>query len=212
MASIRSGRSAEALEPLFDTTIIHNFALMDCAHLLFDLCGGRILLVHGIVGLEDGDEQEVERLRASFMRRGIEAVGGSLEQSRYLAAAGHIDRLLAARGDRLQVHVLGELETREAVALQTPDPDRRRRFGLKARQLGAGESACIAAAIHLGRPLATDDDDARKTYLGLGGGAHYWTRDLVKIAVDRGLLTESEAKREYEALIARYRFFGIPWD
>ena len=60
--------------------------------------------------------------------------------------------------------------------------------------------------------MATDDDDARKTYLGLGGVAHYWTRDLVKIAVDRGLLTESEAKREYEALIARYRFFGIPWD
>lgn len=185
---------------------------MDCAHLLFDLCGGQILLVHGIVGLEDGDEQEVERLRTSFMRRGIEAVGGSLEQSRYLAAAGHIDSLLAARGDRLQVHVLSEVETREAVTLQTPDPDRRREFGLKAQQLGAGESACIAAAIHLGLPLASDDDDARKTYLGLGGVAHYWTRDLVKIAVGRGLLTESEAKREYEALIARYRFFGIPWD
>ena len=185
---------------------------MDCAQLLFDLCGGRILLAHGIVGLEDGDEQEVERLRTSFMRRGIEAVGGSPEQGRYIAAAGHVDRLLAARGDGLHVHVLSELEFRQAVELQIPDPDRRRRFGLKALQLGDGESACIAAAIHLGLPLATDDDDARKTYLGLGGVAHYWTRDLVKIAVERGLLTESEAKREYEALIARYRFFGIPWD
>jgi hypothetical protein len=197
---------------LLDTTIIHNFSLMDCAKVLLDLCGGRITLVHGVVGLDDDDDQEVERLRASFMRRAMESVGGSLEQSRYVAAATNIDSLLANRGDKLHVHVLTQGETRDAVRLQTPDRNRKLQLNLKALQLGAGESACIAAAIHLRLPLATDDDDARKTYLGEGGIGHFWTRDLVKIAVGRGLLNEHEAKREYEALTSRYRFFGVPWD
>ena len=212
MTSLSTRPPSGAEGALLDTSIIHNFALMDCAEVLLDLCGGRIMLAHGIVGLDDEDEQEIEKLRSSFMRRGIDSGGGSREQSRYLAAAGHIDRLLSARGDRLQVHVLNEDEVRQALELQTPDSARKAAFGLKALQLGAGESACIAAGIYLRHPLATDDDDARKTYLGLGGVAHFWTRDLVKMAVERGLLAEAEAKREYEALITRYRFFGIPWD
>lgn len=53
-----------------------------------------------------------------------------------------------------------------------------------------------------------DDEDARIAYQSQEGRECLTTLDLARLGVERGLLSQDQARTEYEKLRSVYRFFG----
>lgn len=197
---------------LVDASVARNFAVLDWSDHLAGACGGVVRVAHGVLGLDEGDSGELEGIRASIEREGRMHRAGSPESSLAASALVGLERLIARRGADVEVVQPSGEELALAVRLQ--DPRERgwlRSLGVRARRLDAGEAVTIAIATEREEEFGSDDDDGRKAYLGLGGGKHWWTLDLIQRAVDLSLLPEDVAREGYRLLCERYRFWGKPW-
>jgi predicted nucleic acid-binding protein len=198
---------------LVDTSVARNFGVLDWSDHLVALCGGVIRVAHGVLGLEQSESGELDGIRASIERETRTYRTGSPESSLASAALVGIERLIARRGQDLEVVQPTEEELALAVRLQdSRQSNWLRSLGVRARRLDAGEAVSIAIAVHREQELGSDDSDGRRAYLGLGGTQHWWTLDLVQKAVALDLLPEDVARGGYSALRERHRFWGERWE
>ncbi len=82
---------------------------------------------------------------------------------------------------------------------------------MRARRLDAGEAVSLAICVSRNEAFGCDDKDARIAYQSLEGRECLTTLDLARLGVERGLLSQDQARTEYEKLRSVYRFFGPPW-
>jgi predicted nucleic acid-binding protein len=110
------------------------------------------------------------------------------------------------------VVVPSQEELRLAIRLQAREErEWRTTLGMRARRLDTGEAVSLAICISRNESFGCDDEDARIAYQALGGRECRSTLELARLAVERGLLRESEARAGYEKLRGEFRFFGPPW-
>jgi hypothetical protein len=198
---------------LVDTSVARNFGVLDWSDHLVAVCGGAIRVAHGVLGLEEDESGELDRIRASIERETRTYRTGSPESSRATAALVGIERLIARRGQDLEVVQPTEEELALALRLQdSRQGDWLKGLGVRARRLDAGEAVSIAIAVRREQQLGSDDGDGRRAYLGLGGTQHWWTLDLIQRAVALDRLPEDVAREGYSALRELHRFWGEPWD
>lgn len=196
--------------------MLRNFGVLGWGEHLVALAEGELLVAHGVMGLDDDELGEVERIRAAIDRRAQEELGSGIG-SQALAAADGLARLLALRSRGVKVSTLNEKERRLAVRLQSRESaDRAWRqsdLGLRARRLDLGESVSIAIAVARDLPFACDDSDGQRAYRALAAGEPFQTLDLVKLAAERSLLSRHDAYMGYTELVESdlHRFGGSSW-
>jgi hypothetical protein len=196
---------------LVDATVARNFAIIDWTDHLVRLCGGTILVAHGILGVGVDEPGELDGILNAFEREARQAPGSPVS-SRAAAAVVGLEDFISRRGSDVQVLVPTAEELALAARLQ--DPAERawlRTLGVHVRRLDSGEAVSVAIATERGAPFATDDEAGRAAYAGMGGTHHAWTLDLARLAVERGMVPEAEARSRYEELCRYYRFWGAPW-
>lgn len=197
---------------LVDTSVARNFAIVGWADALVALGQGRIRVAHGILGLAQDEPGELDRARDFFDRQTRAYPVGSAEYTRALVAARELDGLIARRSIQVEVVLPTPAELELAVRLQASEERAwRKSLGMRARRLDAGEALSVAICVSRNEAFGCDDEDACIAYRALGWGECLSTLNLVQRAVQRGLLPEGEARREYDKLRGTYRFFGPPW-
>lgn len=197
---------------IVDTSVARNFAIAGWADHLRDLCGGRILVAHGVLGMDPEEPGELDRALAFFERETQRYPAGSAELARAVTAELALAGLIARRSMDLEVLLPSVDELSMAIRLQDPAlREWRRGLGMKARRLDSGEAVSVAMAVHRNLTLGCDDRDDRAAFHALGGSRCFTTLELAQLAVSRGLLSEAEARRGYERLRTEFRFFGPDW-
>lgn len=195
-----------------DTSVVRNFAIAGWADHLRDLGGGVIRVAHGVLGVGPEEPGELDRAREFFERQMTRHPSGSPDYMRALVAESGLSQLIARRPVDLEVVVPNREELQTAIRLQDPDARAwRRGLGMKSRRLDTGEAVSVAIAVARGEPLACDDEDGQIAYRALGGCECLSTLDLVKRAVQAGLVGHNEARAGYERLRTEFRFFGPAW-
>jgi Zn-dependent peptidase ImmA (M78 family) len=212
-ASCKHGTSAPPTSSLLhDTSVARNFAVLGWTDHLVQLGGGTLRVVEGVLGIDSDDPGELEGARDFFQDSFERAQSGSPQQTAALNAVTGLDELIARRS--AEVEVITPSSEQLALAVRLTDPGERvwrDGLGIRARRLDAGEAATIAVALDESEDFASDDDDARIAYTGLGGARHVWTRDLMGEAVENKLLSAQEAESGYERLRSDYSFRGPAW-
>jgi predicted nucleic acid-binding protein len=198
---------------LVDTSVARNLAILDWREELRALGGGLIRVAQGVLGVGSEEPGELDGARDFFERETRRHAAGSPEYTRGLVAVMGLEALIASRSSHVEVVVPSPPELNMAIRLQDPEErEWRSSLGMKARRLDAGEAVSVAVAASRGETLGCDDDDGQIAYGALGGRECRSTLDLVKLAVEEGLLPEDEARDGYEKLRREYRFFGPPWE
>jgi predicted nucleic acid-binding protein len=197
---------------LVDTSVARNFAIAGWIDQLSSLGDDVIQLAQGVLGVDAGEPGELDRAKAFFERQTRTNPNGSPEYTRGLLAAMRLDELISRRDEDLEVVVPTPAELDVAIRLQDPDQRAwRQGMGMRARRLDAGEAVSVAIAVSRDDGLGCDEEDGGVAYAALGGVECLSTLDLVRRAVERGLLSESEAQEGYETLRTAYRFFAPGW-
>jgi predicted nucleic acid-binding protein len=197
---------------LADTSVARNFAIAGWTQVLVALSHGKCRVAHGVLGIGPDEIGELDRARDFFERQTRIYPVGSAEYTYALVAVVQLENLISARSTNLEVVSPTDGELALAIRLQaTEERAWRRSLGMRARRLDAGEAVSLAICVSRDEEFGCDDEDARIAYQALRGRASYSTLDLVKTAVQNGLLARDEAMTEYEKLRRAYRFFGPPW-
>jgi predicted nucleic acid-binding protein len=197
---------------LVDTSVARNFAIADWREELRSLGGGVIRVAQGVLGVGPEEPGELDGARDFFERETRRHAAGSPEYTRGLVAVMGLQALMATRSSHLEVVVPSPPELNTAIRLQDPDErDWRASLGMKTRRLDAGEAVSVAIAVSRSEALGCDEEDGRIAYGAMGGTECRSTLDLVRRAVEEGLLPEDEAREGYERLRREYRFGGPPW-
>lgn len=195
-----------------DTSVARNFAVLGWTDQLVALSTGVIRVAPDVIGPSGEEPGEVEEAKAYFDGLAQQAHLGSREQTDAVAAGEGLADLVSRRSTTVEVVQPTGKELSLALRLRDPaEREWRANLGMRARRLDAGESVSIAIALTRDVPLASDDGPGVRAFRALGGEEHYWTRDLLKRAVDEGLLTESEARDGYQKLRQRYSFRAPDW-
>lgn len=195
-----------------DSSVVRNFSILGWGEHLASLSDGRIVVVHGVLGLDASESGELDVIAKALEEEANEALG-SRRSTIALMAHHNLDALLVRRDELFEVLVAGEDEVQLALRLQDRDErDWRAEMGMRARRLDSGEAISLAVAVRRQLSFASDDDSGRIAYLALGGSAFFWTCDLARRCVEQGLLREDEARDGYDRLRNDYRFWGPPWD
>ena len=194
--------SADASPPerqvVFDTVVINYFLAAGEIQLLAGLFGGSLLVPRAVFDPDEDDagrEEGMSELRRGLHlhRRRCEDAGGPLElRSRSERALPEFERLpdLVRRGG-LQVVDLSDEEL--AVYARLRDGASMRRYGVLLG-LGPGEAAVLAICSERGWLPATDDNDAIRVAERLIPGVKpLRIRELLRLAVDRGLIEMDRA-------------------
>lgn len=196
---------------LADATVARNFAILGWTDHLVILAGGTLYVAHGVLGIENDEIGEIERIRAAFEEESLHDPGSPAASAAVAAIVG-LDDLVGRRSSDVAVLQPTPQEIDLAVRLQDPrERAWRSSLGVRARRLDAGEAVSVAIATGRGFAFGSDDDDGRAAYIALGGVRHHWTLDLVQQAAGRGLLAEADARAGYRTLCERYRFWGELW-
>jgi predicted nucleic acid-binding protein len=197
---------------LVDTSIARNFAIAGWVQVLAALSQGTIRVAQGVLGVGPDEPGELDRAKEFFDRQTRIHPAGSPEYTHALLAAMHLQELISRRSTDLEVVVPTLEELGLAIRLQAREArEWRRNLGMRARRLDAGEAVSLAICVLRNEAFGCDDDDARIAYQSLGGRECLTTLDLARLGVERGLISQDEARTEYEKLRRFYRFFGPPW-
>ena len=194
---------------IFDASVVRNFALLDQMELLSTVCESDLRIVHGVLGPK-GDLSDLGGIRDAFERECLKEAHGSPKYSRYHTATSNLDNLQAGQY-HLELLTPSDPATAEAIRLHEADAALRAQLGIRKRRLALNDALTIAVALELQDAVATDDEDAARAYLSLGGVAHFWTLDLLTLAVELNHMNEDVARRGYDMLISETGFWGIPW-
>lgn len=195
-----------------DTSVVRNFSILGWGQHLAAVSGGKIVVVHGVLGLDADESGELDVIAKALGDEANEAPG-SRSSTLALMAQHNLDALLLRRGELFEILVPTEEEVHLAVRLQDRgERDWRAEMGMRARRLDSGEAISIAAAVGRQTPFASDDGSGRTAYLALGGSDFFWSLDLMQRCIEEGLLDEGEARDGYERLRNDYRFWGPPWN
>jgi hypothetical protein len=186
---------------LLDASVARSVAVLGWVSHLEQALDGELYIAHGVLA-EPDEQSELRRIRDALRREADMSTPGSGRQSKAVAAALDIGRLLGPP-PRISLKYPDADETRTAARLISPHPEQRewrRNLGLRARRLDAGEAVSIAIAQARGLDFASDDGQALIAYTALTRRQAMRTLDVIQLLVSKGLIEESVARNGYRLL------------
>lgn len=190
--------SLESPDAVVDTVVLRYFLLVDETDLLVKLCGSPLGVPRIVYDPEEPDQtpdaaRSEITLSISYQQR---ASRDRARQADVRADAARNARRLQAVADLHRSGAIATIDLSEEefdLFGRLTSPTACKEFDLRV-PLGAGEAACIAAAIQRGCVLATDDTDAlRALNRHMPGHPYERIRRLLRRAGESGLYTRDGA-------------------
>jgi hypothetical protein len=188
---------------LLDASVARSIAVLRWVDELATALAGPLRIAHGVLSEDPAEPCELRGIRDALQREVHRLQVGSGRQTRALSAVEGLDRLLSVGPETVTVVMPDAAETTMALQLSSRDAHHRewrQSLGPRARRLDTGEAVSIAIAVARGLDFASDDEEAIVAYTALADRDTIRTRDVIKMLVAHGLITEAAGRDEYHVL------------